>query len=330
MLEGYSTNTNRDNDKNVPREFEYKQEGKSKRKMSTINLHFRRQSITKEENIETLKQTIRLFTEKKALLPKESLIKSLSEDKLVTNLMQENHFKIPLDITFQNKPTNRIKLLYYLTESPFNWTFVHSIKNTLKQYATYQFEEVVSGCQKAEEISVNTYGMTNWSNDLKDFDVLFMKDYLTCAYDLKDLWRAVKDDGVLLLHETTTKHGILENLKNVFSVPTNGKYFKQLSFNEITKIIEENGWRIVFERYDNIFSSLILCKKKLPNILKPIILPFNDYKNFEWVDELKKLMEDTKSNKDTRIWLIGDKDYRNGIIGFLNSLRQEPDGDKVR
>lgn len=330
MLEGYSTNANKDNDKNVPREFEYKQESKSKRKMSTINLHFRRQSISKEENIETLKQTVKIFTEKKALPPKESLTKSLSEDKLVTNLMKENQFKIPLDITFQNKPTNRIKLLYYLTESPFNWTFVQSIKSTLKHYATYQFEEVVSGCQKAEVTAKNSFGMTEWSENLKDFDIIFLKDYLTCNYDLMNLQQTVKDNGFLLLHETTTKHGILEHLKDVFELQTNGKSFKQLSFNEITNIIEDSGWKIIVERYDNIFSSFVLCKKKLPKIPKPVILPFNDYENFEWVDKLKLLMEETKKQKDNRIWLICDKDYKNGIVGFLNSLRQEPDGDKVR
>ncbi|CAD5118531.1 DgyrCDS7222 [Dimorphilus gyrociliatus] len=330
MLEGYSTNANRDNGRNVTQDYEYKQESKSKRKMSTINIHYRRQSISKEENIETLKQTIRLFIDKKAIPSRDTLIKSLSDDKLINNLMGERQFKAALDVIFLNKPTNRLRLLYYITESPFNWTFIQRIKNTLKQYATHQFEEIYSGCEKADETSKNSFAQVGWSKDPKSLDIVLVKDYLTCNYDLKAIWEVLKDDGFLFLHETTTKHSILNNLKSILSIPTNGKSFKSLNYSEIISKLESAGWKIIIERYDNIFSSFMVCKKKLPYVPRPIIIPCNDYEQFEWVDKLKSAMEETNKDKNTRVWLIADKDNRNGIVGFLNSLRQEPDGDKVR
>lgn len=58
-------------------------------------------------------------------------------------------------------------------------------------------------------------------------------------------------------------------------------------------------------------------------------------KHSQWLEPLKKLLNDVKSRSTTEsinknIWLIANDNCFNGIVGMINCLRKEPGGEKIR
>jgi fatty acid synthase len=79
----------------------------------------------------------------------------------------------------------------------------------------------------------------------------------------------------------------------------------------------------------------LLFRKALPiDSIQPKekkIIEIND--NFDkWLDVLKENVKENNENEENKsnIWLIAKNSSPNGIIGLVNSLRQEPGGDKVK
>ncbi|XP_018343935.1 PREDICTED: fatty acid synthase-like, partial [Trachymyrmex septentrionalis] len=53
--------------------------------------------------------------------------------------------------------------------------------------------------------------------------------------------------------------------------------------------------------------------------------------NFNWLENLKSLLSDeNKLNKNSRIIIVGEKNFECGLLGFINCLRKEPCGEFVR
>jgi len=73
----------------------------------------------------------------------------------------------------------------------------------------------------------------------------------------------------------------------------------------------------------------VLLKKKVLIKQRNIIFIRND--NFDWLDELKLLVSDEKKfDQNSRIIIVGERDFECGLLGFVNCLRKEPGGEFVR
>ena len=70
-------------------------------------------------------------------------------------------------------------------------------------------------------------------------------------------------------------------------------------------------------------------KKEVQIERRIVVYVSND--NFNWLDDLKLLVSgDNKLDKKSRIILVGEGDFECGLLGFVNCLRKEPDGELVR
>ena len=66
--------------------------------------------------------------------------------------------------------------------------------------------------------------------------------------------------------------------------------------------------------------------------MKLFILLVNSVNYEQWMEILKKRVEDSHNlnNKNDKIWLFANDNPLNGIIGFINCLRKESNGQRIR
>jgi len=124
---------------------------------------------------------------------------------------------------------------------------------------------------------------------------------------------------------------------------------KRQSLERLLPFLREGGYVLTREKCDviddNIYSQqydlnvilekrtdremIILLKKKVLIKQKNVVYIKND--NFNWLEDLKLLMSDEKKlDQNSRIIIIGEKDFECGLLGFVNCLRKEPGGELVR
>ncbi|KYN21443.1 Fatty acid synthase [Trachymyrmex cornetzi] len=74
---------------------------------------------------------------------------------------------------------------------------------------------------------------------------------------------------------------------------------------------------------------VMLLKKKVLIKERTIVYISND--NFNWLENLKSLLSDeNKLDKNSRIIIVGEKNFECGLLGFINCLRKEPGSELVR
>ncbi|KYN50076.1 Fatty acid synthase, partial [Cyphomyrmex costatus] len=74
---------------------------------------------------------------------------------------------------------------------------------------------------------------------------------------------------------------------------------------------------------------IVLLKKKVFIRERIVVHISND--NFNWLNDLKPLVSDkNKLNKNSRIIIVGERNFECGLLGFVNCLRKEPGGELVR
>jgi len=85
---------------------------------------------------------------------------------------------------------------------------------------------------------------------------------------------------------------------------------------------------IIFEKRTD-REMIVLLKKKVLIKQKNIVYIKND--NFNWLEDLKLLVSDEKKfNHYSRVIIVGERDFKCGLLGFINCLRKEPGGEYVR
>jgi len=84
---------------------------------------------------------------------------------------------------------------------------------------------------------------------------------------------------------------------------------------------------ILEKRFDR--EMIVLLKKKVLIKQRNVVFIKND--NFDWLDELKLLVSDEKKfDQNKRTIIVGERDFKCGLLGFVNCLRKEPGGEFVR
>ncbi|XP_018371882.1 PREDICTED: fatty acid synthase-like, partial [Trachymyrmex cornetzi] len=120
---------------------------------------------------------------------------------------------------------------------------------------------------------------------------------------LKRLLSFLREDGYLLTRE---KCDVID-------------YKKYLQQYELNVILEK--------RTDK--EMIVLLKKKFSVEKRIIVYISND--NFNWLENLKQLVSDeNKLDKNSRIIIVGEGDFKCGLLGFINCLRKEPGSELVR
>jgi len=124
---------------------------------------------------------------------------------------------------------------------------------------------------------------------------------------------------------------------------------KRQSLKRLLPFLREGGYVLTREKCDvtdsNIYSQqydlnvilekrtdgemIVLLKKKVLIKQKNVVYIKND--NFNWLEDIKLLVSDEKKlDQNSRVIIVGERDFECGLLGFVNCLRKEPGGELVR
>ncbi|XP_015113026.1 fatty acid synthase [Diachasma alloeum] len=94
---------------------------------------------------------------------------------------------------------------------------------------------------------------------------------------------------------------------------------------------KKHGLHMIFERIVDRCRFILL--RKIDKIPRDIIIIQVNNEEFSWLDKLKtavKAETEHEMSGSSRILLVGDKTFENGLLGLVNCLRREPGGGLVR
>ncbi|XP_074097576.1 fatty acid synthase [Cotesia typhae] len=125
---------------------------------------------------------------------------------------------------------------------------------------------------------------------------------------------------------------------------------KTASFSQLLFSLKDGGFILTLESKSNDFStaakrhnldvlvekvvgsSLCLLLRKQNKLSKKSIIVTIDSNSFDWIDELKSILEKEKEGEmsHSRVILISEKSFESGLLGLVNCLRKEPGGEIIR
>jgi len=167
-------------------------------------------------------------------------------------------------------------------------------------------------------------------------NVLHRHDNISAA--LSAASSLASDDGFLLIVEPTSNFAIPWSFfaltHDVTKMPdlssrTCGPYCDEETW---IKLLTNSGLSPVAQKSDGVLHTVFLCRK-IPShspSQAPKIIDIDDT-SFSWLEEVKAVMAEERSGPDTNcsVWLRA-RDADSGIVGMLNCLRREPNGDRLR
>jgi fatty acid synthase len=157
---------------------------------------------------------------------------------------------------------------------------------------------------------------------------------------LQEVYKKIKPNGFLLLifRNKYTEPELLLNYILFEKNYTFNNYNLLKRIKEFTNSAQKLGLNIICRKNDSIGSVAILLRKVEPidriKINNNVIVEI-DHNYDEWLGVLKAKIEETNKNdeisaQNSYIWLIANDSSINGIIGLTNTLRQEPEGERIR
>jgi len=147
----------------------------------------------------------------------------------------------------------------------------------------------------------------------------------------------VGDNGFLLIAEATSNFAIpwsffalthdVSQMSDISS-RTCGPYCDERTW---TTLLANAGLTVVAQKSDGILYTVFLCRKLSHTSLTqvPRIIDVDD-ESFQWLEEIKSVMAEDRNEPDTNVVWLRAKTADNGLIGMMNCLRREPNGDRLR
>jgi len=148
----------------------------------------------------------------------------------------------------------------------------------------------------------------------------------------------VSDNGFILIVEPTSNFAIPWSFfalthdvtkMSDLSLRTYGPYCNEQTW---TTLITNAGLTPVAQKSDGLLHTVFLCRKLSSDssLHTPKIIDVDD-KSFGWLEEVKAVMAEERNESDANysVWLrasVADS----GVVGMLNCLRREPNGDHLR
>ncbi|XP_011313294.1 fatty acid synthase [Fopius arisanus] len=100
---------------------------------------------------------------------------------------------------------------------------------------------------------------------------------------------------------------------------------------DIDLSLKKYSLHLISER--TVTGSRLVLLRKMEKIPRKSVLIYVSNKEFTWLDNLKAVLQaetERELSGASRILLISDKTFENGLLGFVNCLRREPGGEIVR
>ena len=175
-------------------------------------------------------------------------------------------------------------------------------------------------------------------------DLICSDNKINLTVLFESLWNSVKDNGFLIVINKiglNFAEEVLIRISDQFNNNNNNYNKNRLSNEELnrrnTQIISEAervGFSLIGTKIDCISNKNSLMFRKICadfRVKNQTFIQISSDRSEQWIDELQRelmLIEDRPESEN--IWLLSDGCPTNGIIGFVNCLRKEPNGHRVR
>lgn len=304
----------------------------------------------------------------------EALSSKLGSDLLSSAFCRERFLRSLLEIAYENTPSQKLKLLELNPGNGIKFEPIASMTGEIAPNLSinYFLGHPATNTLPASELPPDTKLYT-WNpsfrslqRDLQDLDIVIYND--SSLYPTKkDQFTSEKlksegDDveseektiqyedieGVLTsIHEVLRPNGfLLVNLRSQLS-PAEKLLYKVAQYelekpsNERLESLYEAGKKsnlhLVAEKSDKTGCHLLLFRRLDPKISleNQSLIHIEDGKQAEWLEALKKLLNDVKARSaaeglNKNVWLIANDTSYNGLVGMVNCLRKEPGGERIR
>ncbi|RWS04983.1 fatty acid synthase-like protein [Dinothrombium tinctorium] len=264
--------------------------------------------------------------------------RELPKDILANVYLRERILRPSLDVVAENSS----KFLNVLEVNASPLTMSQTVKNFLElsgasvNYTLAHPSPADLGNSVSKDISVTEWNFLKSSapSELNNIDLVLYKDistYSTTANGvdlqalLNSMYTITKTNGFVLAF---LRHGLTGPERFLYDTnkQSAGKRVEEFKSKAL-----EIGFSLVAQKADGMSSTTLLLRKATDKKAEDqTLLPVSSEK-FEWVEELKNaLKECAKKPEGHNLWLIANDKPTNGIIGFVNCLRQEPNGDRIR
>jgi fatty acid synthase, animal type len=275
-------------------------------------------------------------------------------DKLTSFIRGERCFKTCLDVVLENLPVEgsdtSIKVVEY--DAGIGRAFQHTVRQlssqpalSLKYLATGLGSDTQGNGEPSEWPGVTAI---DWSlncgkpvpDQLRKSDIVILANVLhrqsnlvTALESLKELLR---DGGFLLVIEPTSNFAIpwalfaLTNDLNGMSDIESRSFGPFCDESTWSKKFTDVGLQVVARKSDGLLNSVFLCRYVPQAAAASGVVSIDvDGTSFSWLEEVKAVMINEQSSSQP-VWLMSAKKPVNGVVGMINCLRREPNGNRLR
>ncbi|XP_018311182.1 fatty acid synthase [Mycetomoellerius zeteki] len=159
----------------------------------------------------------------------------------------------------------------------------------------------------------------------------FRPEDLPQNFSIKDFERTSLDDKALIVAGFNLLTKQLASLERLLPFLRDGGYLltrEKCDSTDYKKHLQQYELNVILEKRTD-KELVVLLKKKASIRERTVVYISND--NFNWLENLKHLVSDeNKLNSNSRIIIVGEKNFECGLLGFVNCLRKEPGGELVR
>ncbi|XP_077275953.1 fatty acid synthase-like [Temnothorax americanus] len=148
---------------------------------------------------------------------------------------------------------------------------------------------------------------------------------------IRDLNKPSVDDKALIVAGFNLLTKQQASLERLLSFLREGGYLLSREKYDVvnyTKYLQQYELNVILEKRTD-KEMIVLLKKKI--LIEKRIVVYINNNDFNWLEDLKLLVSDeNKLEKNSRIIIVGERDFECGLLGFVNCLRKEPGGEFVR
>ncbi|KYN28029.1 Fatty acid synthase [Trachymyrmex cornetzi] len=159
----------------------------------------------------------------------------------------------------------------------------------------------------------------------------FKPEDLPQNFSIKDFEKSSLDDKALIVagfNLLTKQHASLKQLLPFLRKDGYLLTREKCDLTDYKKYLQQYELNVILEKRTD--EELVMLLKKKVSIKERTIVYISN-NNFNWLENLKSLLSDeNKLDKNSRIIIVGEKNFECGLLGFINCLRKEPGSELVR
>lgn len=264
----------------------------------------------------------------------------LLQDGLLQGLLDDPAFRHCVDTTIENSTSNKIKVLEALSNDGQLFSRIAEIVNNQPMLrvdytaTAANLDLLTPQLASMEELAVASAQWDPLTGPAPG-GMAGAADLVVCNHAwgpltadpgllVANLASGAKQRGFVLLHTLLKGETLGETVAFLSSNAQSSNQGGLLTQAEWEKVFSEASLNLVAVKKSFYGSALFLCRVGSPG-KQPVFLPVEST-DYKWVETLKATMAESS---DSPVWLTASNAHC-GIVGMVNCLRQEPDGNRIR